>query len=254
MRRVELYRRERALLAGNQMDWLRALSSLDVRSIDVGTYKRNERNYDHCTFRRGFVDRIHTGLWTFLRNADEIVQAAPGLCELSITALSQPEWGKDVAGEEITQFSRLHCLAQLKSLKLSRLPDPISNDDGIGPKGTAVLAASPHLVQLKSLALQSCPIGQEGLAAITSSSSFSSLESLNLQGCGMGDDGALTIAASPNVSSLRSLDLGWNKFGSKGVGELARSEHLKNLQRLNVSCNKYRRCRTRGTGRFDLPY
>jgi uncharacterized protein (TIGR02996 family) len=74
--------------------------------------------------------------------------------------------------------------------------------------GTRLLASSPHLRQLLSLKLASCPLGDFGVKALAGAKFAGQLVRLNLEQCQLGTHGIETLIAPRNFPALRRLELG----------------------------------------------
>jgi uncharacterized protein (TIGR02996 family) len=146
----------------------------------------------------------------------------PALRELSLGWCSV-----EPAGMELLGAARL---GQLRNLDLVSA--------GVGNKGAAALAASPHLRELRKLRLADNRIGARGAAALAQSACVGKLVDLDLGGNPIGPSGARALARSEQLANLEELDLARCGIGPAGAAELARSPHLARLRRLELENNK----------------
>jgi uncharacterized protein (TIGR02996 family) len=150
-------------------------------------------------------------------------------------------------------------LARLRVLNLQQ--------NGIGDKGVAALAAHPVAKSLRVLRLGDNSFGKTGLMAIAKPGAFPKLTTLDLKsylkrkgtpaeltafvsalqlprlrhldlmGWPLGDAGAKALAASPAFAGLTRLDLSDCKIGDAGAKALLASPHLQNLVELQLNYN-----------------
>jgi uncharacterized protein (TIGR02996 family) len=208
-RRPVLAAREQALLVEHRDDWLEPLRDLAAPLRDPAVGKARMNAWE---FRRGFLESIRLDARVFLERAEEVFACAP-VQELFLRGAE--ELTADVAASPwLERLTRLH---------LSLL---------IGPRGMEVLAASPHLKNLRQLGLSGNVISTTGARALAKSPHLTRLTDLNLDGNRIGAAGAEALAGSPNMAGLTTLNLGGNNLGSAGVEWLATSARLANLKEL----------------------
>ena len=115
---------------------------------------------------------------------------------------------------------------------LSRLTLLLVNGD-LAAGGVAELAASPHLANLRKLALIDARAGPEGTADLTRSP-LGRLEALCLDGNGIGAAGAESLAGWERLSGVTQLDLSRNGIGSVGLEAICASERSEGLRELTI--------------------
>lgn len=185
-RRLQLETRQCVLLAEHQNQWAGSL-----------------REFVHrFWFRRGFIDKIQIGAEQFLANAELVFGTTP---------LSQVAFHN--ASQSLARLAECPYLARLRGLDFKpdftwRQRDFPSSQ--LYDEGARILAASPHL---------------------------SNLRSLDLGWNRIGDEGVRVLAESPHLAGLVSLDLSQNEIGNVGFAALLMSDSLRNLQSLFIGEN-----------------
>ena len=94
------------------------------------------------------------------------------------------------------------------------------NGSQIGVKGMKILASTPDLKNIVSLALQTNKLGDEGVRILCESDTFQHVEKLSLWGNDVSEKGAKMIAESQNLKNLTELMLTRNKLGDEGIVSL----------------------------------
>ena len=112
------------------------------------------------------------------------------------------------------------------------------NNSLVGIKGMAIMAESPELKNIVSMALKGNKLGDEGVRILTQSSTFKHLEYLSLWDNGVSARGAQMLARGANFSKLKELNLMKNQLGSDGAVLLADSFNAVNLTSLDLSSNQ----------------
>lgn len=147
---------------------------------------------------------------------------------------------------------------------LTSLEQLVIEDDALGPKGGAALAAAAELSSLRSLTLRGCELGDKGVRALVASKHLAGLERLDVAGnklngrklpavldalalpalrqLGLADsnlkvDGARVLAATRALDRVEQLDLRGNTFKHEGAGILATAEGFPRLLDLDLSGN-----------------
>lgn len=108
----------------------------------------------------------------------------------------------------------------------------------VGPTGAKALAKSPHaagLVHLEFGAMGGQRLGVEGTAALASSKHLANLRTLRLSSEGVGLGGVKAIAASAHLGNLRRLNLSGNSFTPAMVAALAASRAMPHLESLELT-------------------
>ena len=109
--------------------------------------------------------------------------------------------------------------------------------ESVGAGGTAVLAESLHVKQLRWLLLNGSGIGSDGATSLAVSPRLAGLNELHLRNCGVGDGGAKALAFSPFLENLTRLNLSHNDIGAAGAQAFAETPHLPRLQYLHLHGN-----------------
>jgi uncharacterized protein (TIGR02996 family) len=150
------------------------------------------------------------------------------------------------------------------------------DDNRIGDRGVAALAAHPVAKSLRVLRLGDNAFAKTGLEAIANPGAFQALTTLdigsylkrkgtaadlsrfvaslqlpclrhlNLKGWPLGDAGAKALAANAALAGLTRLDLSSCRIGDEGARALVASPHLQNLVELQMNYNAIK------TGADDL--
>jgi hypothetical protein len=141
-------------------------------------------------------------------------------------ALMVEPWGGHFDGIRLSFFEagltpqRLHAaLAHEAAIDLRQLD--ISRT-GIGDKGLAVIASSPHLKTLESLWASEIGAGDEGARVLANSATLRLHGFLDLQGNQIGPDGVAALASSDVVRDVLYLRLYYNPIGNAGARAIAK--------------------------------
>ncbi|QJW98898.1 TIGR02996 domain-containing protein [Frigoriglobus tundricola] len=169
-----------------------------------------------CVFRRGFVDEINVGAKLFLRNADEIFEAAP---VRHVHLLDVSEGLPDVL--QCPYLSRLAAL----TIHASHTGEPLAR----------AVARSEHLSGLRRLTLTRNRFADDAAEQLALSPNLANLEELDLSENEIGETGARALAASASLGKLRRLELRNNPLGPAGAEAVAGSDRLTALHRLGLS-------------------
>lgn len=106
------------------------------------------------------------------------------------------------------------------------------------------LTHSDHLVALRRVAFDHCPLGDAGVEALLDGPQLDRLASLELTGCAITDDGAQMLAADPRVARLVRFRLDNNLLSPIGVEALEAAD-------IPVSRNQWF---MPGNGSDDIPF
>jgi uncharacterized protein (TIGR02996 family) len=184
---LQLEKRERALLAEFDTDWVGDLALMA----------------DWWTFRRGFVEEIATSAGKFLAHACSLFQRAP-IQEIHLCR----------ARDQIESLVSSPYLERANYLDLS--------DNFIRDFGARLLANSPHLGHVRGLNLSSSGIGDGGIKALAASRNLVELRELYLGDNRIGSTGVRALAHSPLARQLQVLHLRFNTIGADGAELLQR--------------------------------
>jgi uncharacterized protein (TIGR02996 family) len=158
-----------------------------------------------------------------------------GECERVPTDLAAAQCGglAGVGPDEIRTLLASPHLPQLRTLAVRGHP----NRGALGPQGAKILAASPKLAQLTSLDLSTNYIGDAGVRSLAASAHLKRLEALSLEFNDLTDKAVTALAGSTNFARLTLLNLYGNDIGDGGARALAGSAHLKHLRVLELGAN-----------------
>jgi uncharacterized protein (TIGR02996 family) len=196
--RDALVEREQALLARHRREWTPELPGFALRAAHA--------------FRRGFLSHFHLQAKELLRSAGRLFGVTPvDSLELS-----------GVAGK-VAEVAASPYLARLTALRLTDLRT----------EHLDTLLGSPHLVRLRSLAVEDSWIGVRGALRLSAWPGLAGLTSLSLARTDVTVAGVELVLGSRHLGRLESLNLSelinsWGKLGAA----LARCERLDGLRRL----------------------
>ena len=198
--------RERALYQAHGIEWYAELPKLP--------------GIDWRWFDRGFVACVKA-YWEDLRQNAEVVFGAAPICH----------WFA------LFPFATLDSLRDWSLLaRLSHLSVPFQ--EMWGATLAAELANCPHLVQLRSLAINRSGIGDRGLARLVESPHLQNLTELVLSENSISVRGIEALAASSNMRQVTSLVLSHNPIRDEGARALVASRHLGSIQSLHLNSNR----------------
>lgn len=186
-RLLELERRERALLAEFEMDWIGDLAE----------------RVDWWVFRRGFVTEVALTMEEFLEGGSELFARHP----IQAVHLDGP-------AERLAAVARCPQLARPRYLDLS--------GNRLGDAAVRVLAGSEQVRNLRGLNLSCTWLGDAAARALAQSPHLDDLHALYLSSNRIGDVGGRAIAASPRLNHLERLFLDCNAIGHSSEKLLAR--------------------------------
>jgi uncharacterized protein (TIGR02996 family) len=197
-RRVELRKRERALIQRHRQEWIDRLPSF------VSSYQ----------FDRGFVDNLIVVAEAFLENADVVFQVAP-VRHIKLVG----------ARRLLGALAAEPALARLASLDLSF--------NGIAMRGLQELAASPYLGNLRALNLCWNPV-PDALRVLAGAASLTRLEDLDLEKTGLHPSTLRFLGRSSVYERLTRLSLRNNRLDAVAVEVLATPPGLAHLRQLDL--------------------
>jgi uncharacterized protein (TIGR02996 family) len=251
-----LRKRERELLAANELRWTAPLHGMVQRA----------------RFVRGFAERLTLMTEAFLTHATTLFRLTP-VRHVILTEVGNhlprladlPDLGR-VRTLEFRTFGGKNIGKLVRSPHLGQLTSLILRSGDVDDSGAALLANAPTLAQLTRLDLYACALGPAGIRALVASphlagltdlvlgdweeigdagaealadqdSRLSRLSRLHVSFAQIGDAGAAALAAAPTLAGLRRLDLGYNYIGVAGARALADSPHLQSLTHLGLRGN-----------------
>jgi uncharacterized protein (TIGR02996 family) len=206
--------------------WCRtAQLAADHEAFWLGSIPRCVRSWQ---FRRGLLDLTVTSRQLLGRRScwppeESVLAWVDGLRVEGLTAPGA------------VRLAQLPLLERLLALRVVR--NPMAGGRGIGSQGASVLAASLHLLRLRSLDLNGQPIGAEGTAALAASTQLPRLTALKLDFNDIGDIGAVALARSRWWPRLTRLHISGNGIGSWGMHALVASSLLTRLTALLLAGN-----------------
>jgi uncharacterized protein (TIGR02996 family) len=183
-------------------------------------------------FRRGFLEYLSLPASEFLAHAPALFAAAPLLRDLYLWSEAPDGLPRLVSSAWLARVRRLHL-----------------GCDGLGQAVIEPLVGSPHLRQLRQLALSSRSLAAGGLRVLADSRLMCGLTSLGLYtsqylgqsewaGGTLAEPEMRALAESPECRNLQTLDLGCNAAGDGGAAALAASPYLSGLSALLLSGNR----------------
>jgi uncharacterized protein (TIGR02996 family) len=128
-------------------------------------------------------------------------------------------------------------LFRISALKYLRLTQEYGSGLTGADELARLLAASPFLLRLNTLALPPGDLSAAGAAALAESRALSRLSSLHLGSNQIGPAGARALAESPVLAGLHFLNLNDNAIGRRGLTALVTSPHLRQLVSLDLDDN-----------------
>jgi uncharacterized protein (TIGR02996 family) len=209
-RRKRLVERASELLKGNRARWF-------------GPIPRLVEFYGTA---RGFVEAIELSAAQFVKHAKTIFALAP-VRDVFVTR----------------HYAQLRAFTQCPELaRVTRLGFCDANADEypvypLEARGAALIAASPHLGNLRELNLTWNRIGPGGMGALARAPLLSGLRSLDVSGNGVGPRGAEELARAAHLSALTHLNLSCNALGDEGARALVESPQLGKLASLDLGGN-----------------
>lgn len=147
-----------------------------------------------------------------------------------------------VTAEDVSRVAGSPLLREIDALHLGQ--DSWGDETACGDAGAAALAASPHLVRLRSLELSDTGIGPQGVRALADAPWVENLDRLEFSGFDcttsnfIGDAGARALAESPRLTRLTSLSLITADVADRGAEALAASPYLSGLTHLGLCGNR----------------
>ncbi|MCE9562760.1 MAG: TIGR02996 domain-containing protein [Planctomycetes bacterium] len=201
--RLPLDQRIQAILGECEAAWTASLRPLAVR----------------WQFARGLIDEVEIELERFVENADEVLRAAP----VAGLRIRVDGW------EDVRTLIGCGRLRQVCRLTLT--------DGRMGAAGARILAESPQVAGLRSLALPGQSLGQPGLQALLGSRYLTELEALDLSGNSLARSAIPFLASSTNLPRLRRLNLAHNLLQDSDARALANSSQLHELRELDITGN-----------------
>jgi uncharacterized protein (TIGR02996 family) len=174
---------------------------------------------ERWSFRRGFVEAIDVDARRFLARAEEVFRLAP----VRFVRL------EGLRSDDLAAIAALPSLGRLAVLEAP---------GNYRHAGCRKLFASPHLANLRGLAVQEAPFGAAGLAALLDALALTGLTHLDLGGTGVGDAGVELLSRSDKCDNLVALDLRGNGLTARAIRALDRSPHLGKLRRLGLWYNR----------------
>lgn len=220
--RDDLIVREATLLRDHQRTWSRELPVW----ARIG-----------CWFSRGFPERVRVEAIHWATKADELLAAAP-VCEASFT-----RW----TGIEST-LAECESLARLRHLELR---DPSVG----GPEvvaGLRALLVSPHLTELRGLAMPHLGLDPGAVVGVLSALAAHNLGLLDLSVNPIMTVGAMNLVALPVLGRLRELDLTRCGLNDRSVAYLPNARFAGQLHSLKLDSNPIEANGARALAAFDL--
>jgi uncharacterized protein (TIGR02996 family) len=206
-------------------------------------------------FERGFPRELalisQTQAEDFIERADAVFAVEP-IIELGIA------YGPQRAeAEQLVRLAGVRQLEWLRRLSLNGSTEQASSDPGL-----EVLLASPYLLRLRTLHVDTFPLGMA--RAMSRSPMLASLHTLDFDGVTIdsrsleallnlplarvevlllagqhnrpciGEAGVIRLARWPGLARVEVLDLRWNQVGERGVDALVHSPHLEGVRLLRL--------------------
>jgi uncharacterized protein (TIGR02996 family) len=117
-------------------------------------------------------------------------------------------------------------LSSLRHLRLVMVEDESSHFQSI--------SRSPHLRQLKSLAMTGCALGRRSARAFATSEVWDNLEVCALNWSHLGDSALAEFATGRTRPNLKSLDISFGRYTDTGLVQFSRTKCFPALQELHV--------------------
>jgi uncharacterized protein (TIGR02996 family) len=175
---------------------------------------------------RGFVEAIELSAVQFVKHARTIFALAP-VRDVFVT-------------RHYAQFRAFTQCAELARVTRLGFCDANADEYPVYPleaRGASLIAASPHLGNLRELTLTWNRIGPGGVGALARAPQLSGLRSLDVSGNGVGPRGAEELARAAHLKALTHLNLSSNALGDEGARALVESPHLGKLASLDLGNN-----------------
>lgn len=159
------------------------------------------------------LDIGHNGLregrrWGLGGTHAAILANSPSMARLQSLSLAGMPWNAGMAAAMATKpFFHLH------KLDLSNCR--------IGPAALPALLDSPWLADVRSLVLDDNPLGERGVALIAAHPGLAGVHELSLARCSIGDEGLRSLARSETLADLRRVDLRGQQFDGELLAESA---------------------------------
>ena len=205
------------------------------------------------TFRRGFVEALHTTAERLIAapqpvlllapirelrisNADNSIAElarVPGLDRIETLDLRNNSFGTRDRLARFLEFAPLRSMRRLMLMNNTLWSDDVEK-----------LVASRWAAQLQSLDLSGNAIGSAGAAVLAATESLRGLGALILRSDELdwrdriSAEGAEALAGSPTLNRLRTLDLSGHLIGEGGVAALAETPAMHALERIDASSNR----------------
>jgi uncharacterized protein (TIGR02996 family) len=208
MRRVELRRRERALLEAHQANWLGPLHT----------------ELEYAEFLRGLPHRVGLSAETFLTRADEIFRL--GL----VTTVQLRDF--------LTLLPRVAWSPHIRHYRNLDLSLEAGRRTGLRSADLRFLTESPYLGDLQGLSLRGHQFGPAGTRLLSGSRSFPELRRLDLSSCGHGSGGLEALTEPTAFPHLTELAFDFNGLHAWGAGELIRAARWPELRWLSLAGNE----------------
>lgn len=178
--------------------------------------------FSRCKALTG-LRKLNLSWWPLNRAKIRAIANSPHLGNLQVLDLGICGIDDDMA----TELARSPYLRSLRYLDLQ--------NNRIGARGIAALARSPTLATVTNLVLYNNPeMGDAGTAALANSEHVGELRRLSLTTTGIGLDGLRAVAASSRLGQLRELDVQSSPFGDEGGRVLCESPYLNRINCLAV--------------------
>jgi uncharacterized protein (TIGR02996 family) len=155
----------------------------------------------------------------------EVIAGSERLINLQRLGLSHNEIG----------IARLHRMS--RTLGFFRIPVLDLSHNDLGAAGLQVIlnrSAGPidsGANRLRDLNLSGNPLGDDGMRVLAACPHLENLRTLRLVDCRIGDEGVRVLAASPHFTNLVVLDLSNNLIGNTGCRVFLDQNQLRNLKR-----------------------
>lgn len=211
-----------ALLEAHKAEWVGRFKGTRTEYGIEGGRTWVKRNPTHWTFRRGFVDRVKMALVDFVHNAQVLLDREP----VTRVDLTQARGGGPLLAElpslhRIRQLSLsrsklveddLFALFGAAPASLERL---LLDQCGIGMRrGSRVFAVPARLPALRTLSLQDNGLGDKGIAVLAANPILATVRELRVGYNKLGEGAVDALLASPHLEQLESLSVGLRVRGA----------------------------------------
>lgn len=201
---------------------------------------------DQVVYRRGFIEVIHILTEAFVQHREMLCRLAPVrlLRLIAVTSTDMemlatvPELARPAVLQLPGSYRHAGCERFFRSPHLSNLRGLALNDTPIGMRGLVHLLESPAITRLTHLHLGATRIGDPGVEALATSPNCSQLLALDLRGNAINPASIRALNDSPYLGRLRRLGLWYNRLGDEGVEELVRLPLFGRLQHLSLGNNR----------------